>query len=425
MNKTAHRRPAWWVPTLYFAEGLPYMAVMTISTVMYKCLGIGNTELAFYTAWLYLPWVVKPFWSPFVDIIRTKRWWVLAMQWAIAIAMALIAFTLPAGGFFQATLAVFWLMAFASATHDIAADGFYMLALTEHEQSAFVGIRSLFYRASMIVGQGALVVLAANISSAWAQPKAGWLVVFGILALFFAGVVVYHSLILPHPAADAYRTAKSTRQVFNEFVATFVEFFRKPQVAVAILFMLLYRLPEAQLVKMITPFMLDSVADGGLGLTADQVGLVYGTVGVCGLMLGGIVGGLVAALKGLRFWLHPMAWSMSLTCLTFVYLAFVQPTQLWQIYACVFVEQFGYGFGFTAYMLYLIYFSAGRFKTAHYSICTGFMALGMMLPGMAAGWIADSFGYSTFFVWTMVCCVATIGVCYLIKVDANFGKKGS
>lgn len=425
MNKTTHRRPAWWVPTLYFAEGLPYMAVMTISTVMYKCLGIGNTELAFYTAWLYLPWVVKPFWSPFVDIIRTKRWWVLAMQWAIAVAMALIAFTLPAGGFFQATLAVFWLMAFASATHDIAADGFYMLALTEHEQSAFVGIRSLFYRASMIVGQGALVVLAANISSAWAQPKAGWLVVFGILALFFVGVAVYHSLILPHPAADAFRTAKSMRQVFNEFVATFVEFFRKPQVAVAILFMLLYRLPEAQLVKMITPFMLDSVADGGLGLTADQVGLVYGTVGVCGLMLGGIVGGLVAALKGLRFWLHPMAWSMSLTCLTFVYLAFVQPTQLWQIYACVFVEQFGYGFGFTAYMLYLIYFSAGRFKTAHYSICTGFMALGMMLPGMAAGWIADNFGYSTFFVWTMVCCVATIGVCYLIKVDANFGKKGS
>ncbi len=425
MNKTTHRRPAWWVPTLYFAEGLPYMAVMTISTVMYKCLGIGNTELAFYTAWLYLPWVVKPFWSPFVDIIRTKRWWVLAMQWAIAVAMALIAFTLPAGGFFQATLAVFWLMAFASATHDIAADGFYMLALTEHEQSAFVGIRSLFYRASMIVGQGALVVLAANISSAWAQPKAGWLVVFGILALFFAGVAVYHSLILPHPVADAFRTAKSMRQVFNEFVATFVEFFRKPQVAVAILFMLLYRLPEAQLVKMITPFMLDSVADGGLGLTADQVGLVYGTVGVCGLMLGGIVGGLVAALKGLRFWLHPMAWSMSLTCLTFVYLAFVQPTQLWQIHACVFVEQFGYGFGFTAYMLYLIYFSAGRFKTAHYSICTGFMALGMMLPGMAAGWIADSFGYSTFFVWTMVCCVATIGVCYLIKVDANFGKKGS
>lgn len=417
------RHPWWWIPTLYFAEGMPYMAVMTISTVMYKCLGIGNTEIAFYTAWLYLPWVIKPFWSPFVDIIRSKRWWVLAMQWAIAIAMASIAFALPASGFFQATLALFWLMAFASATHDIAADGFYMLALTEHQQSLFVGIRSLFYRISMVVGQGALVVVAAFVSDAWAQPKAGWIVVFGILAAFFALVASYHSFALPRPAADAMRSPRSRGEVLREFTETFVAFFRKPQVGVALTFMLLYRLPEAQLVKMITPFMLDPTESGGLGLTPDQVGLVYGTIGVIGLMLGGIVGGLAAARRGLRYWLHPMAWSMSLTCLTFVYLAVAQPSAIWEIYLCVFVEQFGYGFGFTAYMLYLIYFSAGRFKTAHYSICTGFMALGMMLPGMAAGWITDHFSYVAFFIWTMICCVATIGVCYLIHVDKNFGKK--
>lgn len=417
------RHPWWWIPTLYFAEGLPYMAVMTISTVMYKCLGIGNTEIAFYTAWLYLPWVIKPFWSPFVDIIRSKRWWVLAMQWAIAIAMASIAFALPASGFFQATLALFWLMAFASATHDIAADGFYMLALTEHQQSLFVGIRSLFYRISMVVGQGVLVVVAAFVSDAWAQPKAGWIVVFGILAAFFALVASYHSFALPRPAADAMRSPRSRGEVLREFTETFVAFFRKPQVGVALTFMLLYRLPEAQLVKMITPFMLDPTENGGLGLTPDQVGLVYGTIGVIGLMLGGIVGGVAAARRGLRYWLHPMAWSMSLTCLTFVYLAVAQPSAIWEIYLCVFVEQFGYGFGFTAYMLYLIYFSAGRFKTAHYSICTGFMALGMMLPGMAAGWITDHFSYVAFFIWTMVCCVATIGVCYLIHVDKNFGKK--
>jgi len=417
------RHPWWWIPTLYFAEGLPYMAVMTISTVMYKCLGIGNTEIAFYTAWLYLPWVIKPFWSPFVDIIRSKRWWVLAMQWAIAIAMASIAFALPASGFFQATLALFWLMAFASATHDIAADGFYMLALTEHQQSLFVGIRSLFYRISMVVGQGVLVVVAAFVSDAWAQPKAGWIVVFGILAAFFALVASYHSFALPRPAADAMRSPRSRGEVLREFTETFVAFFRKPQVGVALTFMLLYRLPEAQLVKMITPFMLDPTESGGLGLTSDQVGLVYGTIGVIGLMLGGIVGGLAAARRGLRYWLHPMAWSMSLTCLTFVYLAVAQPSAIWEIFLCVFVEQFGYGFGFTAYMLYLIYFSAGRFKTAHYSICTGFMALGMMLPGMAAGWITDHFSYVAFFIWTMICCVATIGVCYLIHVDKNFGKK--
>ena len=417
------RHPWWWIPTLYFAEGLPYMAVMTISTVMYKCLGIGNTEIAFYTAWLYLPWVIKPFWSPFVDIIRSKRWWVLAMQWAIAIAMASIAFALPASGFFQATLALFWLMAFASATHDIAADGFYMLALTEHQQSLFVGIRSLFYRISMVVGQGVLVVVAAFVSDAWAQPKAGWIVVFGILAAFFALVASYHSFALPRPAADAMRSPRSRGEVLREFTETFVAFFRKPQVGVALTYMLLYRLPEAQLGKMITPFMLDPTESGGLGLTPDQVGLVYGTIGVIGLMLGGIVGGVAAARRGLRYWLHPMAWSMSLTCLTFVYLAVAQPSAIWEIYLCVFVEQFGYGFGFTAYMLYLIYFSAGRFKTAHYSICTGFMALGMMLPGMAAGWITDHFSYVAFFIWTMVCCVATIGVCYLIHVDKNFGKK--
>jgi len=422
-TQATQRHPWWWIPTLYFAEGLPYMAVMTISTVMYKCLGIGNTEIAFYTAWLYLPWVIKPFWSPFVDIIRSKRWWVLAMQWAIAIAMASIAFALPASGFFQATLALFWLMAFASATHDIAADGFYMLALTEHQQSLFVGIRSLFYRISMVVGQGVLVVVAAFVSDAWAQPKAGWIVVFGILAAFFALVASYHSFALPRPAADAMRSPRSRGEVLREFTETFVAFFRKPQVGVALTFMLLYRLPEAQLVKMITPFMLDPTESGGLGLTPDQVGLVYGTIGVIGLMLGGIVGGLAAARRGLRYWLHPMAWSMSLTCLTFVYLAVAQPSAIWEIYLCVFVEQFGYGFGFTAYMLYLIYFSAGRFKTAHYSICTGFMALGMMLPGMAAGWITDHFSYVAFFIWTMICCVATIGVCYLIHVDKNFGKK--
>ena len=422
-TQATQRHPWWWIPTLYFAEGLPYMAVMTISTVMYKCLGIGNTEIAFYTAWLYLPWVIKPFWSPFVDIIRSKRWWVLAMQWAIAIAMASIAFALPASGFFQATLALFWLMAFASATHDIAADGFYMLALTEHQQSLFVGIRSLFYRISMVVGQGALVVVAAFVSDAWAQPKAGWIVVFGILAAFFALVASYHSFALPRPAADAMRSPRSRGEVLREFTETFVAFFRKPQVGVALTFMLLYRLPEAQLVKMITPFMLDPTESGGLGLTPDQVGLVYGTIGVIGLMLGGIVGGLAAARRGLRYWLHPMAWSMSLTCLTFVYLAVAQPSAIWEIYLCVFVEQFGYGFGFTAYMLYLIYFSAGRFKTAHYSICTGFMALGMMLPGLAAGWITDNFSYVGFFIWTMICCVATIGVCYLIHVDKNFGKK--
>jgi PAT family beta-lactamase induction signal transducer AmpG len=426
-NKAASTKrwlyPWLWIPTLYFAEGLPYMAVMTISVIMYKCLGIDNTSLAFYTSWLYLPWVIKPFWSPFVDILRTKRWWVVTMQFVIAIALALIALTIPTSHFFQATLAVFWFVAFSSATHDIAADGFYMIGLQEQQQAAFVGIRSLFYRISMIVGQGGLVVLAANLNESHESLTFGWIAIFAVMSAFFFCIALYHWLILPRPVADADKKPQSITTILQDFANTFYEFFRKPGILVALVFMLFYRLPEALMVKMIPPFLLDSVGNGGMGLESGEVGWIYGTVGALGLILGGIIGGVVAAVGGLKKWLHPMAWSMSLTCLTFVYLAFCQPSAIWEVYACVFVEQFGYGFGFTAYMLYLIFFSIGKYKTAHYSICTGFMALGMMLPGLCAGWLADHLGYVNFFLLAIVCCIATIGVCYLIKVPADFGKK--
>ncbi|MCM1066588.1 MAG: MFS transporter [Muribaculaceae bacterium] len=629
-TKNTRRNPWAWIPTLYFAQGLPYVAVMTISVIMYKRLGISNTDIALYTGWLYLPWVIKPFWSPFVDIIRTKRWWTLTMQWIIAFALAGIAFTTPTPLFFQLTLAIFWLVGFTSATHDIAADGFYMLALTEHEQSLYVGIRSTFYRVATVAGQGLLVIVAGLIETntglapmqvsvnadpavEWTAPdlaaidaaepdlggelafytlapelnvstkapdevtayiggeertlpfreyaaimrdsvkhsnerngfvaaetagtkgtastgsegpgaftrwvastfgeerapyternnnfaivgvrlnrapeageeivlnvthKAGdqsikleqaalstrftfnssnwdkpaylfyevdhkltkpttasfegasgnipmaWLVVFAVLSAFFFIVAVYHSWALPRPASDGHNEAGTTASgIFREFFETFKTFFQKKQVWVAIAFMLLYRLPEAQLVKLINPFLLDPIDKGGLGLTTGQVGIVYGTIGIIGLTVGGIIGGIVAAKGGLKRWLWPMAWSMSLTCLTFVYLSYADAPSLLTVNVCVFIEQFGYGFGFTAYMLYLIYFSEGKHKTAHYAICTGFMALGMMLPGMAAGWLQETIGYRHFFIWTMICCAATIGICAFLKIDPNFGRK--
>ena len=627
--KTASKRNPWaWIPTLYFAQGLPYVAVMTISVIMYKRLGISNTDIALYTGWLYLPWVIKPFWSPFVDIIRTKRWWTLTMQWIIAFALAGIAFTIPTPFFFQLTLAIFWLVGFTSATHDIAADGFYMLALTEHEQSLYVGIRSTFYRIATVAGQGLLVIVAGLIETnsgleplrisvdadpavEWTAPdmtaiastpadlqgelqfftpaenvalstkapatvevdgtpmafkayaammrdsvkhmnerngfvaaeqpktenaaavavaddgegaftrwvretfgeerepftevnnnftivglrlnrqpaegedivlnvthRAGdqsvkleqaalstrfvfnhenwdktawlyyeadhklterasatfegasgnipmaWLVVFAVLSAFFFVVAIYHGWALPRPASDGHNEAGTTASgIISEFFETFKSFFQKPQAWVAIAFMLLYRLPEAQLVKLINPFLLDPLDKVGLGLTTGQVGIVYGTVGIIGLTIGGIIGGIVAAKGGLKRWLWPMAWSMSLTCLTFVYLSYAADPSLLTVNICVFVEQFGYGFGFTAYMLYLIYFSEGKHKTAHYAICTGFMALGMMLPGMAAGWLQETIGYRHFFIWTMICCAATIGICAFLKIDPNFGRK--
>lgn len=617
--------PWAWIPTLYFAEGLPYVAVMTISVMMYKRLGISNTDIALYTGWLYLPWVIKPFWSPFVDIIKTKRWWILTMQWILAIALAGVAFAIPTPFFFQLTLAFFWIVGFTSATHDIAADGFYMHALDEHDQSLYVGIRSTFYRVATLVGQGLLVIIAglietnsglkpaeltvqadptivtqtvklpdytapidtagemqfvytnatvavgtkapnevavdstkktvafADFSKAmldsvknlneqngfvtatksvassnevaadddkgtffnWLKshfgeeyvtssqsdniaivgvrlnkkPAAGekivlivtnkggdksimleqnklstrfefseknwdktaylffevdhklstkavatfegasgnipfaWLVAIGVVSVFFFVVAIYHSWALPRPKSDSDHEKLTASQVFKDFFGTFGSFFTKRQIGIALLFMLLYRLPESQLVKLIQPFLVDPVDKGGLGLTTGEVGLVYGTVGIIGLTIGGIIGGIVAAKGGLKKWLWPMAWSMSLTCLTFVYLSYFQDHSLLTVNICVFIEQFGYGFGFTAYMLYLIYFSEGEHKTAHYAICTGFMALGMMLPGMAAGWLQEAIGYRHFFVWTMICCIATIAVCAFVKIDPSFGKK--
>ena len=424
MEKISARNPWAWIPTLYFAQGLPYVAVMTLSVIMYKRLGISNTDIALYTGWLYLPWVIKPVWSTFIDIISTKRRWTLMMQWALAASLAGIAFTIPTEMFFQLTLAVFWIVGFTSATHDIAADGFYMLALTGHQQSFYVGIRSTFYRIATVAGQGALVILAGSIETCTGDIPFAWSVAFGVLSVFFLMVSLYHGWALPRPVADSARdSSRSAHDVFREFVDTFRSFFRKKQIWAAVAFMLLYRLPEAQLVKLINPFLLDPVSEGGLGLSTKVVGFVYGTIGIIGLTSGGIVGGIMAARGGLRRWLKPMAWSMSLTCLTFVYLSYATEPSLLTINICVFVEQFGYGFGFTAYMLYLIYFSEGRHRTAHYSICTGFMALGMMLPGMAAGWLQETIGYRYFFIWTIVCCAATIGVCSILKIAPDFGLK--
>lgn len=417
------RNPWAWIPTLYFAEALPYVAVMTISVIMYKKLEISNTDIALYTGWLYLPWVIKPFWSPFVDLIKTKRWWTVTMQMLIAIAFACIAFALPTSFFFQLTLAAFWLVAFTSATHDIAADGFYMHGLDDHQQSLFVGIRSTFYRIATLAGQGLLVIVAGHIEDSTGNVPLSWTVVFGILSAFFFIMAVYHGWILPRPASDHAVENVTAKNIMSEFLETFKSFFKKEHAGIAVLFMLLYRLPEAQLVKLISPFMLDPMEKGGLGLTTEQVGLAYGTVGIIGLTIGGILGGIAASRGGLKKWLWPMVCAITLPDLVYVYLSYVLPDSLLTVNVCVFIEQFGYGFGFTAYMLYLIYFSEGEHKTSHYAICTGFMALGMMLPGMAAGWLQETLGYRHFFVWTIICCLATFLVCLFIKIDPEFGKK--
>ncbi|GHU76091.1 MFS transporter [Bacteroidia bacterium] len=396
------RNPWAWIPTLYFAEGLPYVAVMTISVIMYKRLGVSNTDIALYTSWLYLPWVIKPLWSPFVDLIKTKRWWVYSMQLLIGAGMAGIAFTIPTTFFFQASLAFFWLMAFSSATHDIAADGFYMLGLSTDEQAFFIGIRNTFYRIAMLTGQGLLVMFAGFLETSTGRIPYAWSITFFVLAGIFIAASAWHRFILPYPAEDKQRSGVTANSILVEFGRTFVDFFRKPGIVPALLFMLTYRLGESQLVKMASPFLLDGKEVGGLGLSTARVGFTYGTVGVVSLMVGGILGGFAIAKGGLKKWIWPMALCLFIPHFVYLYLSFAMPDNLWIINTCVGFEQFGYGFGFTAYTMFLMLFSDGEYKTSHYAICTGFMALGMMLPGMVSGYIQELIGYQSFFIWVLI-----------------------
>lgn len=424
--KPTSRNPWAWVTTLYLAEGIPYVVVMTVSVIMYKRLGISNTDIALYTSWLYLPWVLKPLWSPVVELFRTKRFWIVSMQLIIGASLAAVALTIPMPAFFQYTLAIFWLMAFSSATHDIAADGFYMLGLPEHQQAAFVGVRSTFYRIAMITGQGALVVVAGQLETGLQGNIAmAWAITFGILAALFVLFFVYHKFILPYPVSDAPTVRDPSRSPAAEFLNIFMLFFRKKYIVPTLAFLLLYRFAEAQLVKMVSPFLLDSRAIGGLGLTTSEVGIVYGTVGIIALTLGGLLGGYVMSRNGLKAWLWPMVFIIHTPDLAFVYLSQTMPDNFVIINAAVALEQFGYGFGFTAYLMYMILVSEGEHKTAHYAICTGFMALGMMIPGMFSGAVQEWLGYQGFFIWVILSTIPGFIVAALIKIPEGFGKKAA
>jgi len=426
-KKKLSRNPWSWVPSLYFAEGLPYVAVMTISLILYKQLGLTNAEITFYTSWLYLPWVIKPLWSPFVDIIRTKRWWIITMQLLIGAAFGGVAFTIPTAFWLQGTLFFFWVMAFSSATHDIAADGFYMLGLDQHKQAWFVGIRSTFYRLATIFGQGILVMIAGNLQVFFrGSIRYSWsLMFYGVTGLFIA-LWLWHSLVLPCPVSD--RGARNVRAgvMWAKLLSSIKTFFTKMparQVAVAFLFMLFYRMPEGLLAKVSSLFLIDNASSGGLGLSPQEYGFVQGTVGIVGLILGGVIGGMAAGRDGLKKWLWPMVCAITLPDIVYIYLSYAMPSSLAVINACVFVEQFGYGFGFTAYMLYLIYYSRGEYKTSHYALCTALMALSMMLPGLVAGWLQELVGYHWFFIIVVILCSVTFLVTAFVDIDPEFGKK--
>ena len=435
------RNPWLWIPTLYFVEGIPYFLVNNISVLMFARMGVPNGQMSLFTSLLYLPWTLKFLWSPFVDIIRTKRWWILTMQTVMAAAFIVLALTMPhpsaqtiaSGttpmGLFSFTLLLFIFAAFASATHDIAADGFYMLAQSQSSQAAFVGVRSTFYRLANVFGNGVIVAVAGILETRTGDIPLAWQITVGGSGLLLTALTLYHTWAVPRPVSDSSDRPKGStataRDIFRDFKNTVVTYFRKPGVWLAVVFMLCYRLPEAFLIKLCSPFLVASRETGGLGMATAEVGLAYGTLGVIFLLLGGILGGLMASRVGLKKSIWIMAAFMTLPCFSFVYLAVAQPESFVTICTCIAIEQFGYGFGFTAYMLYMMYFSEGGYKTSHYAFCTCFMALSMMVPGMFAGYLQEWLGYRGFFWMVIVCCLATVAVTLAAyrKIDPEYGKK--
>jgi PAT family beta-lactamase induction signal transducer AmpG len=383
---------------------------MTVSVIMFKNLGMSNTDTALYTSWLYLPWVIKPFWSPFVDLLGTKRVWIVAMQLLIGAGLAGVAFSVSTDYWVAGSLSFLWLMAFASATHDISADGFYMLGLNNEQQSFFVGIRNTFYRIAIVFAQGVLVMAAGFMSNHFGDVAYAWSLTFYIAAALLIALALYHYFVLPNPSEDVKRSFS-----MKQLGELFKTFFTQKGILLSLAFILLYRLGESQLAKIASPFMLDPMDKGGLGLATEQVGFAYGTVGVVFLLLGGVLGGLVVAKHGLKRWLWPMVVMMNVPNLVYIYFAYFQPESFAVVISGISLEQFGYGFGFTGFMLYLIKISQGEFKTAHYAICTGFMALGMMIPGMWAGAVEEALGYQQFFIWVCLCTIPGFILTYFIS----------
>jgi PAT family beta-lactamase induction signal transducer AmpG len=419
-----NKNNAWlWIPTLYFASGLPYHAITSISDIMYKDMGIGNAQIAMYTSLLLIPWTIKPLWSPIVEMISTRRKWTLISQLLLAICFAVIALVIPSEYFLLLTLAAFFIGAFVSSTHDIALDGFYMLALPQEKQSFFSGIRNTFYRIATVFSSGVLVMIANRIAEKSGNGQTGWSATFAITGAIMLALYLYHKKAVPSPASDTARTTSSIKDAFSNYGDIISSYFQKPGIWQALLFLLLFRFPEAQLAKMGKLFLMDSAAQGGLALDKGEIGLIYGVIGVIGLIIGGIVGGICISRKGLKYWLWPMVVAISLPDAVYIYMSSALPQDMTVISSCIFIEQLGYGFGFTAYTLYMIYFAQGKYPTAHFAISTAFMSLGMMLPGMFAGKLQESMGYENFFIWVTACTLITFIVSALVKIDPNFGKR--
>ncbi len=418
MTQNHSKNPWLWVPPLYLTESLPYVVIITVSVIMYKNLGISNADIGLYTSFLYLPWVIKPIWSPILELFGNKKKWFLSMQLILSLVFLGIGLTTSTDLFFTITLAFFWMGAFASATNDIASDGLYLIALKPEQQSFFVGVRSTFYRVGMITGQGLIVMLAGYLEEKFESPTQAWsYTMIGVAGLMLILTGVNY---LATPKVVEEQVKKENQPSFGKVFSTF---FTKKNIGLSLGFVLLYRLGESQLVKMASPFFLDTREAGGLGLSTTEVGFIYGTLGVIALFAGGILGGIAISRDGLGRWMMPMAFAINAPNIGYVLLSWQQPESIAFASTVVVIEQLGYGFGFAAFMVFLIYLAEGLYKTAHYALATGFMAMGMMLPGMLSGYMQQWLGYPGFFVWVVIATIPGFAMAYWVKYPREFGKK--
>lgn len=392
--------PWFYVPTTYFAEGLPYVVVNTLVVVLYKRLNVSNDVIAFLTSWLFLPWTIKFLWGPVVDTVGTKRKWIIYTEMLMAIAALVSSFFLKNSFFLYITLTCFMFMAFMSATHDIAVDGFYMLSMDDKKQAFFIGIRAFAYRLAMLFSSSVLLIYAGKLEERTADIAGSWKIIITLISLIIGILFLYHTFFLPFPDSDSNKKFN-----FDEFKQAFISYFKLEKIWVAVSFIILYRFGEAMLIKITPLFMLDPLSKGGLGLLTGDYGRVYGTSGLISLITGNILGGIAISKWGLRKCIWSMALLLNLPDLVYVYMAYNNTLPLSYVYFLVSFEQFGYGLGTTAFMYYLIQITDERYKTSHFAISTSIMAMGLMIPGMFSGKLQVGYGYPIFFI---IACIATI-----------------
>lgn len=415
MTDRSERSPITWVSSLYFVQGMQFFVVMLIAGLMFKSLGVANDQIARWTGVLGLAWAFKPLWSPFLELARSKKLIVVAMQFTGAAGLALMALALQLPAYFAASIAVLFLLAYASATHDIACDGLYMASLDPARQAAFAGWQGAFFNASKFLTLGGLLVLVGKLETHIGIQNA-WSAIFVALALLLALLATYNAWALPGAlnADHADLTVAGIWRTLREVVA---DFLGKPQIWLAILFIVLFRFAEGQVQTIGPLFLIEARDKGGLGLSTEQVGGIYGTAGTAAFLVGSILGGYFTSWLGLKRAMFFLILGMAVPNVVFYYLALKLPTELWTIGAAVSVEMFGYGFGFVGMILYIMQAVApGKYQTAHYALGTGVMQLGFILSKTISGDIQVRMGYEPFFLWTIACGVPALLLMFFVRL---------